>query len=179
MARIDIFSDLEEVLQHTAIDKHYRIADTEVMIGAVHRFNGFIHYLQEQGHDVTIVPVTSYREHMDEPRLRKWYEDIGVMKDLHYAVYKEGSRNQLVEMRKTQKCSDAYVIFDDTADAYTDKTNLIHVVPNDRKRIGITVVDINSAKIRIAHQLNAAGLPYRVGAALHRNDKRCPADDLA
>lgn len=179
MARIDIFSDLEEVLQHTAMDRYYRIADTEVMIGAVHRFNGFIHYLQQQGHDVTIVPVTSYREHMDEAKLRKWYEDIGVMKDLHYAVYKEGKRHQLVELRQEQNLSDAYVIFDDNADAYPDKTNLIHVATNDRKNAGITVVNINAAKIRIAHQLNEAGLPYRVGGTVHRMDHRGPADDLA
>ncbi len=178
MARIDIFLDLDDVLQETVVS--LPIVDTYALYHAVYRFNRFVDYLQEQGHDVTIIPVTSYRHDIggDEKKLRGMFEGIGVVAGLPFKVYLGGSRSEVVVRRNAERLSDAHVIFDDNASAYPDKTNLIHVTYNGRKKIGITPVNINQAKIRIVHQLNDAGLPYRNDARLIRPVGKPMPDDM-
>lgn len=165
MARIDFFLDWNEVFAGRVVTHD---GSREVpFTGSIRRANQFIEYLQGQGHKVTIVPVTSYRQELPAKDVQDIFEEGGFKAGLPFKFYTTGSRASVVQRRVAQGKTDAYVIFDDSADAYpAGQANLIAVRVRDHEDIdddlrGISRGNIDDAKVMIAQQLQDVPAPKR------------------
>jgi len=178
MARIDIFLDLDDVLQQTLSDPKTGKAEVFPLRNAVRALNSLIDRKLAQGHHVTLVPVTSHRKDMDSKALRAAFEGIGVRSGLALVHMDDGTRDTVVARRYDGSKNDAYVIFDDQPDFYPDKTNVIAVRRNIRDMVtGITPAHMQQAYALIDAQL--AALPIRRDPSKQTPSGPQGPDDLA
>lgn len=178
MARIDLFLDLDKVLQEDAQDPKTGRVETFPIRNAVRALNFFINEKLKQGHHVTIVPVTSLRKDITRDELRKKFEGIGVCSGLPIVHYDDGPRDSVVARRNAKGKNDAYVIFDDQPEVYPADDNLIAVRKNIRDMVtGITSGHTQKAVELIDAQLAAA--PVRNDPPRHTASTLNGPDDVA
>lgn len=163
MAQIDFFLDYDEVF-HGTIPQGKGSAVIPFP-SSVRRINRLIEQLQQQGHTITVVPVTSYRQVSSEAQVQSLFEDAGLMKGLPFVFFMDGPRADVIPRRLAEGETDAYIIFDDDAGAYKPKQKNLIVVRNrsthscKEEHRGVTMGDITTARKLITEQL--ANVPAR------------------
>ncbi len=159
MAKIDFFLDFDEVFKGTVFaDNDLK---TVIYRSSVTRINRLITDLKRDGHDVCVVPVTTYRESKNITELRALFEDAGMYQGLPFHHFPDGRRAGVVTARLAQGETDAFVIFDDDKDAYPrGQENLVTIISRrflsvlDMYR-GISMDNIGQARKFISDQLAA------------------------
>ncbi len=182
MAKIDFFLDFDEVFKGTVFtgDDIKSIAYES----SVKRINRLITDLKRDGHDVCVVPVTTYRKTKNISELRSLFEDAGLYQGLPFHYFPDGRRADVIRERLARGETDAFVIFDDDKDAYPrEQKNLVAVISRrflsvlDMYR-GISMDNIGQARKMIADQLAARAAEPTRGKPRDNGSNNDPSQTL-